>query len=155
MTRFRAFALVLCVASVFCLAAVAALPADDKEKPKDAPTLDDGKATVTETVDGKEKTSKLDLKYALKVKGYFANDGFHIEEVDGNGPAARLDDGNGNGAMMEKGDIIVEVDGKPVKSPKDYAKAMNGAADHSKTKLKIKDVNTGNDQTFYADAEKL
>jgi hypothetical protein len=155
MTRFRTFALVLCVAFVFCLAAVALVRADDKEKPKDAPTLDDGKATVTETVDGKEKTTKLDLKYALKVKGYFAKDGFHLEEVDENGPGFRLDDGNGNNLMLEKGDLITEVDGKPVKSPKDYEKAMNGAADHSKTKLKIKDVRSGTDVVLFADAEKL
>jgi S1-C subfamily serine protease len=152
MTRFRAFAAAVFAASVFCLALA---HADEKDKSKDAPRLDDGKATVTEIVEGKEKTSKLDLKYALKVKGYFANDGFHIEEVDENGPAFRLDDGNGGLAMMEKGDIIVEVDGKSVKSPADYAKAMNGAADHNKTKLKIKDVNSGNDATYYAAADKL
>lgn len=155
MNRFRALAAVLCAASVFGLAAVALARADEpKEKPKDAPTLDDGTAMVTETVDGKEKTTKLDLKYSLKVKGYFTKDGFHIEEV-GDGPAAHLDDGNGGMAAMEKGDVITAVDGKPVKSPKDYAKAMNGAADHSKTKVKVKDVRTGNEAEFYADAEKL
>jgi S1-C subfamily serine protease len=77
-------------------------------------------------------------------------------EVDPDGPAARLlDDGGNQVARMEKGDILVEVDGKPVQSAKDYAKAMNGAADHDKIKLKIKDVNTGNDQVFYAAASKL
>jgi S1-C subfamily serine protease len=155
MTRFRMVAAVLCAASVFGLAAVALGRADEaKEKPKNAPTLDDAKATVTEPVDGQEKTRKLDLKYALKVKGYFTKDGFHLEEVEPNGPASHLDDGNGNAAMMEKGDIITEIDGKPVKTPQEYAKAMNGAADHSKTKVKVKDVRTGNEVEFTADAEK-
>jgi S1-C subfamily serine protease len=151
MTRFRALTAALCAAALVCLAAALAR-ADEKEKPKDAPTLDDAKATL-EKPDGKK--DKVDLKYALKVKGYFDKDGFHIEEVEQGGPGARLDDGNGNNASMEKGDVITEVDGKPVKSVKDYVKAMNGAADHTKTKLKIKDVNTGNEVEYFADAEKL
>jgi S1-C subfamily serine protease len=156
MTRFRALTAALCAAALVCLAAVAAARADEKEKPKDAPTLDDATAMLVETAGGKEKKTKIDLKYSLKVKGYFDKDGFNIEEVDNNGPAFHLDDGNGNtGLMLEKGDIIVEVDGKPVKSAKDYAKAMNGAADHSKTKIKVKDVRTGNELDLTADAEKL
>jgi S1-C subfamily serine protease len=155
MYRLRALVAVLCVASVFCLAAVALARIDDKEKPKDAPTLDDRTAMLTETVGGKEKTTKIDLKYNLKVKGFFTKDGLNVEELDADGPAARLDDGNGNGASMEKGDIIVEVDGKPVKSAKDYAKALNDAKDHDKVKLKVKDVNTGKDQEFFAASAKL
>ncbi len=123
----------------------------DAEKSTTPPTLDDRTATVTETVGGKEKKTKIDLKYCLKVKGFFDDKGFHIEEVEAGGPATQL---SGGMAMMEKGDIIVEVEGKPVKSPQDYAKAMNGAADHTKVKLKIRDVNTGNDQEFEADAAK-
>jgi ribosomal protein S6E (S10) len=129
---------------------------DVKEKPKDAATFDDNKATLTQTVDGKEKKKDIDLKYALKVKGYFDKDGFNMEEVEAGGPAAQLAvvaGGEGN-AMLEKGDIILEVDDKPIKSVEDYAKAMNGAADHSKTKVKVKDVNSGEHQTFYADAAK-
>jgi S1-C subfamily serine protease len=159
MNRFRVSVAALCVASLFGLAAVALARADDKKekgKPKDAAILDDATGKVTETAGGKEKTTTLGLKYGLKVKGYFNKDGFNIEEVDPDGPAARLmDDGGNRVAGMEKGDIIVEVDGKPVKSAKDYAKAMNGAADHAKVKLKVKDVNTGNDQEFYAAASKL
>jgi S1-C subfamily serine protease len=144
---------VLCAASVIGLGA-ARTSAEEKDKPKDAATLDDRTATVTQTVDGKQKESKVDLKYSLKVKGYFAKDGYHIEEVDDDGPAATLSDDNGNMAKLEKGDIIVTVDGKAVKSADDYVKAMNGAADHAKTKIKVKDVNTGNDQEFYANAAK-
>jgi S1-C subfamily serine protease len=131
--------------------------ADDqsnKVKPKDAPTLDDGTATLTEFVDGKKKQSKIELKYCLKVKGYFSKEGLHVEDLDGDGPAAMLDDGNGGAAMMEKGDIIVEVDGKKVKTAEDYVKALNGAADPDKVKLKIRDVNSGNDADYYAKAAK-
>jgi ribosomal protein S6E (S10) len=129
---------------------------DDKEKPKDAATFDDNKATLTQTVDGKEKKKEIDLKYALKVKGYFGKDGFNMEEVEADGPATHLamEAGGEGNAMLEKGDIILEVDDKPIKTVEDYAKAMNGAADHSKTKIKVKDVNTGEHQTFYADAAK-
>ena len=129
---------------------------DDKEKPKDAATFDDNTATLTQTVDGKEKKKEIDLKYALKVKGYFGKDGFHMEEVEADGPATHLamEAGGEGAAMMEKGDIILEVDDKPIKTVEDYAKAMNGVADHSKTKVKVKDVNSGENQTFYANTAK-
>src|SRR5882762_2556376 len=115
-----------------CFLAVCALVslgrADDKKA--DA-TFDDSTATLTQTVDGKEKKTKVELKYCLKVKGHFTDKGFEIEFVDPDGPAAMLDL-NGQVAMMEKGDVIVEVDGKKVKSAEDYAKALNGAKDAGK-----------------------
>src|SRR5262249_36805382 len=137
---------------------VAAAGADDKkdkEKPKDAPTLDDRTASLTEITDGKEKTTKIDLKYSLKVKGYFDKDGYNIEELDDDGPAAMLGDADGNPvAKLEKGDIITEVDGKKVKSAQDYAKAVDGAADHAKVKVKVRDVNSGQEMEFYANSAK-
>jgi membrane-associated protease RseP (regulator of RpoE activity) len=153
MNRFPASVGVLLVALLFGLSAVTLAAADDKEKekPKNAPTLDDASATLTQTVDGKEKTTKLELKYALKVKGYFDGDGFNIEEVDPCGPAAKL---SGGTAMMEKGDIIVEVEGKKIKSAQDYAKAINGAADSTRIKIKVRDVRSGNDQDFEVEAVK-
>jgi len=128
-------------------------PDEEKQKPKNAATLDDQAGTLTQTTDGKEKTSKVDLKYCLKVKGYFDKDGFNIEEVDADGPAFKLTDPDSGGvAMLEKGDIIIEVDGKKIKSAEDYAKAINGAADHTKTKIKVKDVRSGDAKDFTADA---
>jgi S1-C subfamily serine protease len=137
------------------LATVSLAALDDnkeKEKPKNAPTLDDRTAMLTETVDGKEKKTKLDLKYCLKVTGYFDKDGFNIEEVEPGGPAAQL---SGGAAMMEKGDIIVEVEGKKIKSAQDYVKAINGAEDHTKIKIKVRDVRTGNDQDFEVGAAEV
>jgi S1-C subfamily serine protease len=159
MNRFQASVAILGAALLFGLAAVALANADenkDKEKPKDAPVLDDRTATLTEVVDGKEKKTKIELKHALMVKGYFAAAGFHIEEVDADGPAARMSDAAGNEgvAMMEKGDVVTEVDGKRIKSASDYAKAMNGAKDPAKIKVKVRDVNTGREVEFYADAAK-
>jgi S1-C subfamily serine protease len=152
--RFAASALVLLVG----LGALALAAPDDKkekQKPKDAPTLDDQTATLTEVAAGKEKKTKLDLKHCLKVRGYFDNDGFNLEEVDAGGPAEKLATSDGTGqAMLEKGDIITEVDGKPVKSADDYVKAMNGASDPAKLKLKVRDVRTGEEQEFIADAAK-
>jgi S1-C subfamily serine protease len=55
---------------------------------------------------------------------------------------------------MEVGDIIVEVDGKKVTTPQEYAKALNNVADPDKVKLKVKDKNTGNDVDFYVSARK-
>jgi C-terminal processing protease CtpA/Prc len=143
------------LAAGLCLAFAASTfaAADDqaKAKPKDAPTLDDSTATLTEFVDGKKKESKIDLKYCLKVKGYFDNVGFNIEEVEEGGPATQL---TGAGTMLEKGDIITHVDGKAVKSAADYAKAMNGASDHAQVKLRVRDVNSGNEVEVEAETAK-
>ena len=130
--------------------------ADDKsDKPKDAPTLDDRTQMLIETVDGKEKTSKVELKYNLKVKGFFDKDGLHLEEVDEDGPAFHLSNADGAMVMLEKGDIITEIDGKAVKTAADYVKALNDASDHSKVKVKVKDVRTGDNQDLVADTNKV
>jgi C-terminal processing protease CtpA/Prc len=162
MKRFLVSVPVVLLALLFGLATVSLATADsnkkggDGDKKEDAAkskapqNLDDATATVTQTVDGKEKKTKITLKYCLKVKGFFDDKGFHIEEVEQGGPATQLS----GGAAMEKGDIIVEVEGKPVRSPEEYAKAINGAADHTKLKLKVRDVNTGNDQDFETAADK-
>jgi S1-C subfamily serine protease len=140
------------LAALLCVAAVSRA---DEDRPKDAPTLDDQAGTLTKTVDGKPEKTKVDLKYCLKVKGYFTKDGLHVEELDGDGPAAMLHDADGNAvAMMEVGDAITEVDGKKVKSAEEYAKALNGAADPDKVKLKVRDKNTGNDFEYYVKAVK-
>jgi len=151
MSQLRRTLAIMCAASLFTVAAAAIANADEKKKEKaKGAKLDDATATLTESVDGKEKTSKLDLKYCLKVKGFFANDGFHLEEVDAAGPAVKL---NGGQVMLEKGDIITEVDGKKIKSAQDYAKAMN-AADPANIKLKVRDINSGQEMDFTAEAEK-
>jgi S1-C subfamily serine protease len=152
MQRVRASHAILCAG--LCLAFATFAPADDeskKAKPKDAPTLDDSTATLTEVVDGKKKQSKLDLKYCLKVKGYFDKDGFNIEDIEEGGPATHL---MGAGTSLEKGDIITQVDGKSVKSAADYAKAMNGAADHANVKLRVRDVNSGQEVEVEAETAK-
>ncbi len=151
MIQLRRTLAILCAVSLLGLAAAALATADEKKKEKSkGAKLDDATAMLTETVDGKEKTSKLDLKYCLKVKGYFADDGFHLDEVDAGGPAFKL---NGGQVMLEKGDIITEVDGKKIKSAQDYAKAMN-AADPANVKLKVRDINSGQEMDFTAEAEK-
>jgi len=153
MKRFQRSAASTCAVLLLVLAGAAMAGADekDKDKPK-GPTLDDAKGTLTETVDGKAKETKIDLKYCLKVKGHFDDKGFNIDEVEADGPATKLD--NMPGASLEKGDIILEVDGKKIKSAQDYAKAMNGAADHSKTKIKVRDVRSGDEREFEVDAAK-
>jgi S1-C subfamily serine protease len=161
MTRFQTSAvlfaaMLLLSQGVSFVAGSAARDDDDKDKQKDAAIFDDKAATLTQTVDGKTQKKEIDLKYALKVKGSFEKDGLKLDEVEADGPATHLamEAGGEGNAMLEKGDIIVEIDDKPVKSAEDYAKAMNGVADHAKTKIKVKDINSGELQTFYADAAK-
>ena len=145
---------VLGAAFVVCLAGT--VLADDKDdKGKGGATLDDRTAMLSETVDGKEKTSKVDLKYNLKVKGVFTKDGLKLEVIDEDGPAHTVTNEDGAMAYLEPGDIIREIDGKAVKSADDYVKALNGASDHEKVKIKVRDVRTGDDQVFYANSNKL
>lgn len=159
MKRFATLVAVVGASLLLGLSALAwAASPDDKakDKPKNAATFDDSTATLTENLDGKEKTTKVDLKYCLKVNGYFDDKGFHLEEVTPAGPAVQLTDaaGGGQGVSLEKGDTIVEVDGKKIKSAQDYAKAMNGVADPAKTKIKVRDVRTGNEIEVVANAAK-
>jgi S1-C subfamily serine protease len=151
MQRVHASLAILCAGLIVALAAPLFAADDPKAKPKNAPTLDDSTATLTEFVDGKEKQSKIDLKYCLKVKGYFDNAGFHIEEVEDGGPATHL---MGAGSSLEKGDTITKIDGKSIKSAADYAKAMNGASDHDKVKLRVRDVNSGDEVEVEAETAK-
>jgi C-terminal processing protease CtpA/Prc len=154
MQRIHVLLAVLCAGLCVACAASAFAVADeqkDKVKPKNAPTLDDATATLTEFVDGKKKESKIDLKYCLKVKGYFDKAGFNIEEIGDGGPATHL---TGAGTMLEKGDIITKVDGKSIKSAADYAKALNGAADHDKVKLTVRDVNSSEEVEVEAETAK-
>jgi len=154
MTRLQRLVTIVCAALLFGLGAAALAGSDEKDKDKPKSTFDDATGTLTETVDGKPKETKVDLKYCLKVKGYFDDKGFHIEEVAEDGAGYKLNRADGETLRMEKGDIITEVDGKKIKSAQDYAKALNGAADHSKTKIKVRDVNSGDEQDFTVEAEK-
>ena len=158
MNRFRTSLLVLGALMLFGFSALALASQQEKkekQRPKDAPTLDDSKGTLTETTDGKENTKKLELKYSLKVKGYFDKDGFNIEEVEEGGPAAKLASSTGTEKyQLEKGDIITEVDGKALKSADDYVKAINEASDPMKLKIKVKDVKKGEERELTAEAAK-
>jgi len=156
MNALKATLLALFAGFLFSLAATAQAQDEkkDKEKPKDAATLDDEAQEVTTTSGTKQETKKIDLKYYLQVSGYFDKQGYNIEKITDGSPVTQLADDNGNTAMMEVGDIIVEVDGKKVTTPQEYAKALNNVADPAKIKLKVKDKNTGNDVDFYVSARK-
>jgi S1-C subfamily serine protease len=148
-------AMVRCLGLLAVLWAAFVVSTAAAKPPDDAPRLDDEKQEVTRTLaGGKVEKSKVELKYYLQVKGAFDEDGFTLEAVEPGGPAAMLtnEDGTGN-VMLEAGDVIKEVDGKAVKSAKDYAKALNDAKDHTKIKLKIVDVRTGNELTCLASAK--
>jgi S1-C subfamily serine protease len=157
MNALKATLLALFAGFLFSLAATAQAQDEkkDKEKPKDAATLDDEAQEVTTTSGTKQETKKIDLKYYLQVSGYFDKQGYNIEKITDGSPVTQLSDDNGNNAiMMEVGDIIVEVDGKKVTTPQEYAKALNNVADPEKIKLKVKDKNTGNDIDLYVSARK-
>ena len=130
--------------------------AEDKKKPADAKSINDKKGEVTAVADGATATAKLPLKYCLDIQGWFDKDGLNITEVNAEGPAGHLamKMGEEGEAALEPGDIIVEVDGKKVTTPKDYADALNNAKNHDGVKLKVKDVRTGDMQEFFAKSSK-
>jgi S1-C subfamily serine protease len=159
MNRFRTSLLVLGVFFLFGFTAITFARSDEKkekQRPKNAPVLDDSTGTLTEMMDGKENTRKLDLKHCLKVKGYFDTDGFNVEEVEDSGPATKLTSSAGDGTPMrlEKGDIITEIDGKQIRTSDDYVTAMNNASDPTKTKIKVKDINTNQERDFTVECAK-
>ncbi|HEV3083961.1 MAG TPA: PDZ domain-containing protein [Gemmataceae bacterium] len=157
MNALKGTLLALFAGFLFSLAATAQAQDEkkDKEKPKDAATLNDEEQEVTTTSGTKQETKKIDLKYYLQVSGYFDKQGYNIEKITEGSPVTQLSDDNGNNAiMLEVGDIIVEVDGKKVTTPQEYAKALNNVADPEKIKLKVKDKNTGNDIDLYVSARK-
>jgi hypothetical protein len=126
-------------------AAARKLRFDDRRDSAPLAHLTQGEGTLVRT--------RMNLTYCLRIKGYFDEDGFNVEEVDPTGPAAELTlvDGQGQTQGLRKGDIITEVDGKTVTSAEAYAKAMNGVRDHRETRLKIR-VHEG--CVWYANAAK-
>jgi S1-C subfamily serine protease len=130
-------------------------PPDGGDKKAVKETYDDQTAEVKTTVDGKETVKKLSAKRCLKVRGTIDQDGFRLQEVTEGGPAMRLTtigDG-GQPAELEKGDIVVEVDGKKIRSAADYVAALDGAKDAEKVRIKVIDINTNMPMEFTAPAE--
>jgi S1-C subfamily serine protease len=102
--------------------------------------------------DQPEHGSGEKLKHYLQVKGSWSKDGFRIGAVKEGGPGQMLKrEPKGDPmAMLESGDVIVEVNGTKIKSQADYAKAMNSAKDPDNIELKVRDVNSGEVATWYA-----
>lgn len=115
---------------------------------------DDKSGELKATVDGKETVKKLPGKRSLHVRGHFEKDGFHLDEVYEDGPATKLTTvGMGEQpALLEKGDIIAEVDGKKVTTAAEYVAALDGAKDPAKVHIKVIDVNTNMPMEFTAPA---
>jgi len=83
----------------------------EKEKPKDAATLNDEEQTLTTISDDKTKTKKIELKYYLQVSGYLTRMVLTSKKVTKDGPATQLRDDDGNGGVTtEAGDIILELE---------------------------------------------
>ena len=139
------------------LVAFLAPPARTDDKPKEADKsaiYDDAKGELKSKAGDKETTKKIDGKRCLKVKGFFAKDGFHPTAVGEDGPAMKLssEDGQG-GVMLEEGDIIAEVDGKKVTTPEEYRDALDKAKEADKIKVKVINVRDGQPLTVIASAE--
>lgn len=117
-------------------------------------TYDDKSGELKTVADGKETVKKLPGKRSLHVRGHFEKDGFHLDEVYEDGPATKLTTvGMGEQpALLEKGDIIAEVDGKKVTTAAEYVAALDGAKDAGKVAIKVIDVNTNMPMDFTAAA---
>jgi S1-C subfamily serine protease len=105
--------------------------------------------------DQPEHGSGEKLKHYIQLKGKFDKDGFHISAIKEGGPGQMLKkEAKGDPmAMLEAGDVIVEVNGTKIKSQADYAKAMNSAKDPDNIEIKVKDVNSGEVGTWYASSK--
>jgi hypothetical protein len=91
-------------------------------------------------------------EYRLLVDGVFlTTGGFRVTQIDPSGPAAWMWDARRNRGVMEKDDVIVAVDGKPIHSEEEYFKAINdGAARNGTVTLRIIDGRSGTPRDWTA-----
>lgn len=81
----------------------------------------------------------------LQVLADFTPQGMVLREVDPNGPAAHvIDPATGAEGALEPGDLIVQIDGRPIRSGDDYFRAMDAtAARGGVLAMLVRDVRTG------------
>jgi len=110
----------------------------DEPKKNDKPA-----AKKDEEVTGKIMESQKKLRDRNVRSDYTkVRHGVYILEVTTGGPAMTGHERSKNGGdivMLEEGDIITHIDGKPVKAAEDYYKLIKG---NDEKKLTVIDVNT-------------
>jgi hypothetical protein len=81
--------------------------------------------------------------FRLGVNASFEDGNMRIQQVAPEGAGSRLHNSEVPAARLEPGDVIEEVDGKPIASMDDLVNAMNSSED-GYLLLKIRDINSGN-----------
>ncbi len=106
----------------------------------------------------KKEEKKADAKKDEQVKGKIPDDvrksiedkkiahGIVLIEVIADGAATNGRNDGGEPVLLEKGDMILKVNGKEIKTAEDFHKAMAG---NDEKKCLVIDVNTGDEQTLF------
>src|SRR4051794_21609510 len=95
-----------------------------------------------------EEKSEVRDQATLKIKGNQLPDGggFEITEVDADGPAANMKWANGKEGrvILEKGDVIVQIEGKRFRSTREMLDLLNDgyAANNGQVRLRVLDATT-------------
>jgi len=103
-------------------------------------------ARAKATVDPGGFPQQLQLRYKMQVQGYIQQGvGLRLTYVDFNGPAARgifrSGPAIGRRARLEAGDVIVDINGRPINNEFDYYRAMNRSNGYAR--LLVRDIRGG------------
>lgn len=93
-----------------------------------------------------------ELTLVLRVQANFDQGKMVIDDVNPNGPAAKLRNNQFSRARAEPGDVIVAIDGNPIASHDDFVEAMNNSIDGN-LKLTIRNWKDGKSSDFWTQAE--
>jgi S1-C subfamily serine protease len=98
-----------------------------------------------------EKKSEARQQALLKVKGTLLSDGgLEISEIDPDGPAANLRwaDGTAGRVILEKGDVIIAVEGKKFRSMREMLDLLNAGYAANKGRVYLRIRNAKNPREF-------
>ncbi|MGV3484475.1 MAG: caspase family protein [Planctomycetaceae bacterium] len=99
--------------------------------------------TLNEASEVRSGTKVVRTEYRLLVTGVFQpNLGLRISNVDPSGPGAWMSSPNGRTrGILERGDVVIAINGRPVASNHAYFEAIN--ATNGDARITVRDVNTG------------
>lgn len=95
-----------------------------------------------------EVQTETRMQAMLQLVGTFRSGGFEIDQAPTQGPGANLKKVNGASTVrgiLEKGDLIVEIQGRKFRDRRDFLDQMNDAynSNNGEVKISVKDVNSG------------
>jgi hypothetical protein len=105
-------------------------------------------------VSGQEKPAEKRVQAVIRTGGNFLPGGYEVTVVEPTGPAANLQmPGNPNiKGILDKGDVITAIDGKPFADRREFLDLLNSgaSANGGKVQLTVRDVKNGQSVVWIA-----